>query len=149
MGKRVGPAGDDDLAPRCVKDSIEEALFERRRELFSELGLMFVDTTSLSVEGAGGEALGVHGYSKDHRPELKQMFLAAVIDGEGRPVWTEMAAGAKTTCLGHVKDASGSGRAMPTGPIWTRRTPDSSGRIANFWSGFQLRDSHTPFGIEI
>ena len=93
LGEEVEAAGDGALAPRCVKDLIEEALFERRRDLFSELGLVFVDTTSLSFEGAGGEALGAHGYSKDHRPDLKQMVLAVVIDGEGRPVCTEMLAG--------------------------------------------------------
>ena len=93
LGEEIEPAGEGDLAPRCVKDLIEEALFERRRDLFSELGLVFVDTTSLSFEGAGGEALGAHGYSKDHRPDLKQMILAVVIDGEGRPVCTEMLAG--------------------------------------------------------
>ena len=54
---------------------------------------MFVDTTSLSFEGAGGAALGALGYSTDHRPDLKLMILAVVIDGEGRPVCTEMLAG--------------------------------------------------------
>ena len=93
LGEEVEPAAEGALAPRCVKDLIEEALFERRRDLFSELGLVFVDTTSLSFEGAGGETLGAHGYSKDHRPDLKQMVLAVVIDGEGRPVCTEMLAG--------------------------------------------------------
>ena len=93
LGEEVEAGGDGALAPRCVKDLIEEALFERRRDLFSEFGLVFVDTTSLSFEGAGGEALGAHGYSKDHRPDLKQMVLAVVIDGEGRPVCTEMLAG--------------------------------------------------------
>ena len=93
LGEETEPAADGALAPRCVKDPIEERLFERRRDLFSELGLVFVDTTSLSFEGAGGEALGAHGYSKDHRPDLKQTILAVVIDGEGRPVCTEMLAG--------------------------------------------------------
>ena len=37
--------------------------------------------------------MGAHGYSKDHRPDLKQMILAVFIDGEGRPVCTEMLAG--------------------------------------------------------
>ena len=30
--------------PRCVKDRIEEALFDRGRDLFSEVGLVFFDT---------------------------------------------------------------------------------------------------------
>src|SRR6185503_2519795 len=34
--------------------------------------------------------LGQHGYSKDHRPDLRQMILAVLIDGDGRPVCSEM-----------------------------------------------------------
>jgi transposase len=34
--------------------------------------------------------LGRHGYSKDHRPDLRQMILAVVIDGDARPVCSEM-----------------------------------------------------------
>ena len=49
-----------------------------------------MDTTSLYFEGEGGETLGQRGYSKDHRPDLKQMVLCLVIDAEGRPVCTEM-----------------------------------------------------------
>lgn len=77
-------------APRRTKDLIEEALFARRRDLFSELSLVFMDTTSLYFEGAGGQTLGRHGYSRDHRPDLKQMVVAAVIDGEGRPLCCEL-----------------------------------------------------------
>ncbi len=78
------------FAPRCVKDQIEEALFERRRDLFSELSIVFMDTTALSFTGEGGETLGERGYSKDHRPDLMQMILCLVMDAEGRPVCTEM-----------------------------------------------------------
>jgi len=52
-----------------------------------------MDTTTLTFEGAGGETLGARGHSKDHRPHLKQMVLAVVIDGEGRPLCTEMLPG--------------------------------------------------------
>ena len=34
--------------------------------------------------------MGERGHSKDHRPDLKQMVVGAVIDGEGRPVCCEM-----------------------------------------------------------
>jgi transposase len=81
------------FAPRCVKDQIEEALFERRRDLFSELSVVFMDTTSLSFEGAGGETLGQRGHSKDHRPDLMQLILCVVIDAEGRPICTEIMPG--------------------------------------------------------
>src|SRR5918999_729961 len=86
----VEQGGATPLAPRTVKDLIEERLFERRRELFSELSVVFLDTTSLSFTGAGGQSLGERGYSKDHRPDLLQMIVGAVIDAEGRPVCSEM-----------------------------------------------------------
>ena len=88
------PAKDQDgrtpFAPRCIKDLIEERLFAHRRDLFTRLDLVFMDTTSLYFEGAGGQTLGRYGYSKDHRPDLRQMILAVVIDGDGRPVCSEM-----------------------------------------------------------
>jgi len=88
LGEESGADGGGGRAPRCVKDVIEEQLFDRRRDLFSELSVVFMDTTTLSFEGAGGAALGAHGHSKDHRPDLKQMVLAVVLDGEGRPLCT-------------------------------------------------------------
>ncbi len=42
-------------SPRCTKDLIEESLFDRGRDLFSEVGLVFFDTTSIYFEEAGGE----------------------------------------------------------------------------------------------
>src|SRR4051812_37020095 len=82
--------GATPFAPRTVKDLIEEHLFERRRDLFSELSVVFMDTTSLSFVGAGGETLGERGYSKDHRPDLMQMIVGVVVDAAGRPVCSEM-----------------------------------------------------------
>jgi len=78
------------FAPRCVKDEIEEALFLRRRDLFTELEVVFFDTTSIYFEGEGGDTLGRYGKSKDHRPDLKQMVVGMVLDGRGRPVCCEL-----------------------------------------------------------
>jgi len=78
------------FAPRTTKDLVEEALFARRRDLFSSLDLVFFDTTSLSFHGAGGDTLGRHGHSREHRPDLKQMVVGMLLDGEGRPVCTEL-----------------------------------------------------------
>jgi len=78
------------FTPRCNKDMIEEGLFLRHRDLFSTMGVVFFDTTSLYFEGAGGTHIGKRGYSKDHRPDLKQMILGVVLDGEGRPVCCEL-----------------------------------------------------------
>ena len=82
--------GRTPFAPRCLKDVIEERLFAHRRDLLTRLDLVFMDTTSLYFEGAGGQTLGEHGYSKDHRPDLRQMILAVLLDGDGRPVCSEM-----------------------------------------------------------
>jgi transposase len=91
-----GQAHATPFTPRCVKDQIEEALFARRRDLFSELSVVFMDTTSLRFEGAGGETLGQRGHSKDHRPDLMQLILCVVIDAAGRPVCTEIMPGNTT-----------------------------------------------------
>ncbi len=93
LGEELPPeqqGGATPFAPRTVKDLIEERLFATRRDLFSELSVVFMDTTSLSFVGAGGKTLGERGYSKDHRPDLMQMIVGVVIDADGRPVCSEM-----------------------------------------------------------
>ena len=54
--------GRTPFAPRCVKDVVEEGLFAARRDLLTTLDLVFMDTTSLYFEGAGGQTLGRHGF---------------------------------------------------------------------------------------
>ena len=78
------------LAPRCVKDLVEEHLFDRRRDLFTDLSVVFMDTTSLYFEGEGGATLGELGHSKDFCPQLNQMIVAIIMDQTGRPVCSEM-----------------------------------------------------------
>ena len=93
LGEELPKAQQDGRTPfalRCTKDLVEERLFALRRDLFSKLDLVFMDTTSLYFEGAGGETLGRRGFSKDHRPDLPQMILAVILDGDGRPVCCEM-----------------------------------------------------------
>jgi hypothetical protein len=93
LGEPLGKDEQDGatpFAPRCVKDQIEEGLFHRRRDLFSELALVFYDTTSIYFEGRGGETLGQYGHSKDHRPDRVQMVIGVVLDGQGRPLCCEL-----------------------------------------------------------
>ncbi len=93
LGEELPEAEQDartPFAPRCLKDLVEERLFARRRDLFTRLDLVFMDTTSLYFEGEGGQTLGRRGFNKDHRPDLKQMILAVLIDGDGHPVCSEM-----------------------------------------------------------
>ena len=91
----LGEAVDDQIgatpfSPRCNKDLIEEFVFSHRRDLFTSLDLVFFDTTSIYFEGRGGESIGQRGYSKDHRPDLAQMVVGAVLDDKGQPICCEM-----------------------------------------------------------
>jgi transposase len=78
------------FSPRCNKDLVEELIFSHRRDLFSNLDLVFFDTTSIYFEGRGGESIGQRGFSKDHRPDLVQMVVGAVLDDKGQPICCEM-----------------------------------------------------------
>jgi transposase len=98
-------SGASDFAPRCNKDLIEEDLFKMWRDLFTGLELVFFDTTSIYFEGEGGESIGQRGFSKDHRPDLKQMVVAVVINDEGRPICCEMWPG-NTTDVSTLKTIS-------------------------------------------
>lgn len=77
-------------SPRCTKDRIEEALFDRDRDLFSGVDVVFFDTTSIYFEGEGGQTLGQRGHSKDSRPDLKQMIVGIAMDAVGKPLCCEM-----------------------------------------------------------
>ena len=83
-------SGATPFAPRTTKDMVEEALFARKRDLFSDLALVFFDTTSIYFQGEGGSTLGHRGHSKDHRPDLKQMVVGIVLDQNGNPVCSEL-----------------------------------------------------------
>ena len=78
------------FSPRCTKDVIEEKMFAHNRNLFSSLDLVFLDTTSIYFEGEGGKQLGKRGFSKDNRPDLKQMVVGIVLDNNGTPLCSEM-----------------------------------------------------------
>jgi transposase len=82
--------GATPFSPRCIKELIEEGIFLERRDLFTGLDLVFFDTTSVYFEGEGGESIGRKGHSRDHRPDLNQMVVGAVIDSNGKPVCCEM-----------------------------------------------------------
>ena len=93
LGQPLSVNQQDDatpFAPRCTKDLVEENLFARRCDLFTSLDLVFFDTTSIYFEGEGGDKIGQHGHSKDHRPDLKQMVVGVVLDHEGNPICSEM-----------------------------------------------------------
>jgi hypothetical protein len=93
LGEELPEAQQKDrtpFAPRCIKDRIEEEVFAHRRDLFTDLQLVFFDTTSIYFEGDGGQDIGQRGFSKDHRPDLYQMVVGAVLDGQGKPICCEL-----------------------------------------------------------
>jgi hypothetical protein len=53
----------------------EEKVPQRRRDLFTEVDLVFFDTTSLYFEGRGGESIGKRGHNKD----LYQMVVGMAV----------------------------------------------------------------------
>jgi transposase len=82
--------------PRRIKDDMEEQLFSLRRNLFSDLSMVFFDTTSLYFEGEGGLHIGRFGHSKDHRPDLKQVVVGVILDNDGNPICSEIVPGNTT-----------------------------------------------------
>ena len=68
------------------KEEIERGWLARVRDLFTELSLVYFDTTSTYVEGSNPEELASFGYSRDRRPDRRQLCLGVVVTREGIPV---------------------------------------------------------------
>jgi len=77
------------------KKKIEEEMFCYGRDLFSpNVDLVFFDTTSIYFEGEKAGEIGEYGYSKDRRPDRKQIILGMVLSRDGRPIGHEIFPGA-------------------------------------------------------
>ncbi len=83
----------DQLLPH--KEAIERHLVKRLGELFDlSYDLLLYDVTSTYFEGlAEGNTLAERGYSRDHRPDCKQVCIALVVTREGMPLGHEVFAG--------------------------------------------------------
>ncbi|MEW6670043.1 MAG: IS1634 family transposase, partial [Thermodesulfobacteriota bacterium] len=75
------------------KDKVEDGLFCAQRDLFTELSLVFFDTTTLYFEGQGGKTLGQFGQSKDRRSDHRQVAVGALLTNTGRPISCEVSPG--------------------------------------------------------
>jgi hypothetical protein len=86
----------DRLLPHKV--AIEKHLKERLGELFElDYELLLYDVTSTNFEGlANGNPQAARGYSRDHRPDCKQVNIALVVTGDGLPLGYEIFAGNRT-----------------------------------------------------
>ena len=120
LGEELDDQRGATRAPRRTKDLLEEALFARRRSLFSNLSMVLFDTTSLMFTGQGGESFGQHGVSKDHRPDLRQVVVGVVLDEAGRPICSEILAGQRDG-----REIAAAGDDAPAQPL--RHPPDVRG----------------------
>ena len=76
----------DRLLPH--KTQLERHLTGRYGELFrAEFDVLLYDLTSSYVEGAAEkDPMMRRGYSRDHRPDCKQVIIALIVNGEGFPL---------------------------------------------------------------
>ena len=103
----------DTLLPH--KKALEKHLKERLGELFDlDYDLLLYDITSTYFEGqADGNPQAQRGYSRDHRPDCKQVNIALVVSRCGMPLGYEVFAGNRhdaTTLeemVGHVEQLYG------------------------------------------
>lgn len=80
----------DKLLPH--KEALEMHLKERFGEMFDiKYNLLLYDVTSTYFEGeAKRNSQAKHGYSRDHRPDCKQVCIALVVTKEGIPLGYEL-----------------------------------------------------------
>jgi transposase len=92
---QIPPASvNDSRLYRCLdrliahKSELERHLRERYGELFgAEFDVLLYDLTSSYVEGAAAkDAMLQRGYSRDHRPDCKQVVIALIVNAEGFPL---------------------------------------------------------------
>ncbi len=83
----------DQLLPH--KEALEKHLKNRLGELFElDYDLMLYDVTSTYFEGEAKQIpLAQRGYSRDHRPDCKQVNIALVVSREGIPLGYQLFAG--------------------------------------------------------
>src|SRR5437899_1076474 len=93
LGIEEGKINDSRLY-RCLdrllphKTQLERHLTGRYGELFrAEFDVLLYDLTSSYVEGAAEkDPMMRRGYSRDHRPDCKQVIIALIVNGEGFPL---------------------------------------------------------------
>ena len=119
LDRLIGPGIEaDDLNDDALGRLLDEIAAYGSTRLFGEVAYEVaneqglagrfgrLDSTSLTVYGEYARAQGklrhggedipwpAHGYSKDHRPDLKQLVLSLTLSGEaGLPMWFEMHSG--------------------------------------------------------
>ena len=106
---------EKDRLYRCLdrllehKGALEKHLAARWKDLFAaRFDLLLYDLTSTYFEGqAQGVSKAQRGYSRDHRPDCKQLVIALIVTPEGFPLTYEIFAGnrADRTTLAQILEA--------------------------------------------
>jgi len=100
------------------KERLEEDLFRRRQDLFSqEVDLVFFDTTTVSFQGEGPEGLAEHGYLRDRRPDLKQIVVAVAMTKGGVPIAHEVFPGSTSDVRSFAQVISSLKARFPIGRV--------------------------------
>jgi transposase len=89
---------DKDRLYRCLdrllahKEALEQHLAARWKDLFgARFEVLLYDLTSTYFEGqAAGLPKARRGYSRDHRPDCKQLLIALIVSTEGLPLTYEI-----------------------------------------------------------
>jgi len=70
-----------------TRHQFEKWVYNRITDLLNfDLSLVFYDLTSSYFEGAGPESLARFGYSRDHRPDCKQIQIGLLVNPDGIPI---------------------------------------------------------------
>ena len=99
------------------KEPLEEGLFWRRDLFSQEVDLVFFDTTTVSFQGEGPEGLAEYGYSRDRRPDLKQIVVAVAMTRGGMPIAHEVFPGATSDVKGFAQVISSLKARFPIGRV--------------------------------
>ena len=118
---------DKDRLYRCLdrllahKAALEQHLAARWKDLFgASFDVLLYDLTSTYFEGqAQGVPQARRGYSRDHRPDCKQLLIALIVSAEGLPLTYEIFPGNRLdrSTLGQVLDA-GEGKYGKARRVW-------------------------------
>jgi transposase len=86
-------------------EDLETALYQHRRTLFDRVQVVYVDTTStyFEIDDSRGEdadyGLRQRGYSRDERPDRRQIVVGLATDQQGLPIVSDVFSGDTTDAL--------------------------------------------------
>jgi hypothetical protein len=100
------------------KERLEEDLFRKRRDLFSqEVDLVFFDTTTVSFQGEGPAGLAEYGHSRGKRPDLRRIVVAVAMTEGGVPIAHEVFPGSTADVRSFARAITSLRERFPVGRV--------------------------------